>query len=126
MVSEAVIRETLEKLPGQYAEEVKEDTFADLHQQYQSWKNKGNSSARGSSFLIDLNRSIRNSYGKEFCINNSLSQEIKAINGEKGSFGFINTQNFRNSDEAGRPNNMTHSNFIGSLESLMLPQLPKA
>ena len=32
MVSEAVIRETLEKLPGQYAEEVKEDTFADLHQ----------------------------------------------------------------------------------------------
>ena len=126
MVSEAAIRETLEKIPGQYAEEVKEDTFADLQQQYQSWKNKGNSSARGSSFLSNINRSIRNSYGKEFCINNTLSQELKEIEGQKGSFGIINNTKFRHSDEAGRPNNMSQSNFIGSLDSLVLPQLPKA
>lgn len=32
MVSEAAIREVLEKLPGQYAEEIKEDDLNELRQ----------------------------------------------------------------------------------------------
>ena len=122
MVSEAAIREVLERLPGQYAEEVKEDTFTDLQRQYHDWKRRADSSARGSSFLSNLNRSIRHSYGREFGINNSsLSQEIAPLNLNVGSFCFL--PNGRLSDQAGVPRNMTHSNFIGSLESLVLPAL---
>lgn len=79
----------------------------------------GAGSPAGSSFLSNLNRTIRNSYGREFAVNNSISQEMRAIGSGQDSFiGMREETKFRHSDEAGRPSNLTHSNFIGSLESL--------
>lgn len=121
MVSEAAIREVLDKLPGNDAEEEKQDEFDELQRQYHDWKYNADSSARGSSFLSNINRSIRHSYGRELGINHSrISHEIRPIELNRGSFGVMDA---RKSDEAGVPRNMSHSNFIGSLESLVLPGL---
>ena len=121
MVSEVAIREVLDKIPGEYAEEVK-DELDELQRQYHDWKYNADSSARGSSFLSNINRSIRHSYGRELGINHSrISHEIAPIALNRGSFGILGDA--RKSDEAGVPRNMSHSNFIGSLESLVLPGL---
>ena len=103
MVSEAAIKEVLDRIPKGHAEEVKDEEFADLYNQYQNWRGIGHGSVAGSSFLSNLNRTIRNSYGREFAVNNSISHEIKAI-GASSSFIREETK-YRHSDEVIKTNN---------------------
>ena len=75
MVSEAAIREFFRIFPVD--EEAKEEEFAGMQLQLQQMRFNGNDSWREGSFLDNLNKTIRNSYGNEIVMHNNLSQEIK-------------------------------------------------
>ena len=71
-----------------------------------------NDSLPNASFLENFNKTLRNSYGSEIVMYNSLSQEIK-LDDQLNSFMLIKEeQKYRISD--GRPSNLSNSDFIGS------------
>ena len=110
MVSEAAIREFFKMFPVD--EEAKDEEFAGRQIQFQQMRWNVNDSLPNASFLENFNKTIRNSYGSEIVMYNSLSQEIK-LDDQLNSFMLLKEeQKYRISD--GRPSNLSNSDFIGS------------
>ena len=110
MVSEAAIKEFFKMFPVD--EEVKDEEFAGRQVQFQQMRWNVNDSLPNASFLENFNKTLRNSYGSEIVMYNSLSQEIK-LDDQLNSFMLIKEeQKYRISD--GRPSNLSNSDFIGS------------
>lgn len=71
MVSEAAIKEFFKMFPVD--EEVKDEEFAGRQVQFQQMRWNVNDSLSNASFLENFNKTLRNSYGNEIVMYNSLS-----------------------------------------------------
>ena len=110
MISEMAIKEFIKMIPT--VEETKEEEFAGMQLQFQQICCNGNDSWPEGSFLDTFNKTLRNSYGNEIVMYNSLSQEIK-LDDQFNSFTYMKEEKKYGISD-GRPSNLNHSDFIGS------------